>query len=229
MISRDSVSDQVFHILMEKITNGEFAVNQRLPGEAELAKEYGVSRMTVHAAIQKLKALGMVDTVAGGGTFVKPFNFSEVIWSLSGPMSQRIAIEDVKEFRVTIESKVLAMACTRRQTAEDVEYLQECYRQMEQAVEAGDGDAMTDADYRFHFKICAMSGNAMFAFAYEMLGSVIAGYINRLNDTASGIFRDSHRGMTYDELLEIHRKIIMAIRTGNPEEVMAMYSRYGNK
>lgn len=214
---------------MEKITDGEFAVNQRLPGEADLAKEYGVSRMTVHAAIQKLKALGMVDTIAGGGTYVKPFDFSEVIWSLSGPMSKRISMADVKEFRVTIESKVLLMACERVQKAEDIAYLQACYREMEQAIEAGDGDAMTDADYRFHFKICAMSGNAMFAFAYEMLGSVIAGYIERLNDTASGIFRDSHRGVPYDELLEIHRKIIMAIRTGNPEEVMAMYSRYENK
>ena len=51
---------------------GELARDQRLPGEADLAREFGVSRGTVREALRLLAAHNLIRTAkgAGGGSFV---------------------------------------------------------------------------------------------------------------------------------------------------------------
>ena len=51
---------------------GEVAVDDRLPGELELAEQYGVSRDTIRRAIQELVTSGRLVVLHGRGTFVKP-------------------------------------------------------------------------------------------------------------------------------------------------------------
>jgi GntR family transcriptional regulator len=44
----------------------------RLPGELELAEQYGVSRDTIRRAIQELVSEGRLVVLRGRGTFVTP-------------------------------------------------------------------------------------------------------------------------------------------------------------
>ena len=53
-----------------QIERGELVVDQRLPGEADLAAAYGAARMTVRRAIRELRERGLVRVVTGKGTFV---------------------------------------------------------------------------------------------------------------------------------------------------------------
>ena len=52
------------------IADGRLKPGDRLPSEAELTAELGVSRMTANRAIRELKADGRVERVPGVGTFV---------------------------------------------------------------------------------------------------------------------------------------------------------------
>jgi len=57
------------HIL-GKIESGEWAVNERVPSENQLAAEFGVSRMTARRAILELTQDGVLMRSQGLGTFV---------------------------------------------------------------------------------------------------------------------------------------------------------------
>jgi len=70
-IKRQSVSDQVFEQLKEQLLMNEWRRGEKLPSENELATSFDVSRVTVRHALQKLTALGLIETKLGEGSFVR--------------------------------------------------------------------------------------------------------------------------------------------------------------
>ena len=62
---------QVYLLLRERIGAGALPSGLRLPGEANLARDYGVSRMTVRRALDQLAAEKLIDRRPGSGTFVR--------------------------------------------------------------------------------------------------------------------------------------------------------------
>jgi DNA-binding GntR family transcriptional regulator len=62
---------QVYDDLCAEMDSGELAADpSRLPGELELAEQYGVSRDTIRRAIQELANEGRPVVLHGRGTFV---------------------------------------------------------------------------------------------------------------------------------------------------------------
>ena len=68
-----SAAGAVQEQLLRRIRAGEFAPHGRLPGERELAAEYGVSRVTLRRALDELERMSLVSRVPGrgGGTFTR--------------------------------------------------------------------------------------------------------------------------------------------------------------
>jgi len=64
---------QMADSLRGRLSDGEWAVGEQLPTEAELASEYSVSRSTVRSALQQLATQGLTITRHGIGTFVSPY------------------------------------------------------------------------------------------------------------------------------------------------------------
>ncbi len=56
--------------LLALIKDGQFGADQQLPSEADLAKEFGVSRATIRAGLSMLASQGIVQRKHGSGTFV---------------------------------------------------------------------------------------------------------------------------------------------------------------
>jgi GntR family transcriptional regulator len=56
--------------LRERIESGELGAGQRLPAERDMARQLGVSRMTVRQALAALADRGLVERGVGQGTFV---------------------------------------------------------------------------------------------------------------------------------------------------------------
>lgn len=73
--------------LAARISDGRLRGGQRLSGEHELARSFGVSRVTVRSALEILSQRGLVVKRAGSGTFI------------SGPLSQQdpITLENLQE------------------------------------------------------------------------------------------------------------------------------------
>ncbi len=75
---------QLENILREKIRSGELSRGEKLPTENELIEQYGVSRTTVRQALAALVKEGLLERVAGRGTFVKQIPPSDETIRLTG-------------------------------------------------------------------------------------------------------------------------------------------------
>lgn len=60
---------QMYLVLRQRIRDGEYAEGRPLPGEHQLAGQFGVSRVTVRRTLQQLEAEGLVVRRRGSGTF----------------------------------------------------------------------------------------------------------------------------------------------------------------
>ncbi|MDR2423052.1 MAG: GntR family transcriptional regulator, partial [Deltaproteobacteria bacterium] len=70
--------------LKGKIAAGEYAVDVRLPSEAAIGREYGLSIMTVRQAIGLLVQEGLLKRVQGSGTFVATPTWAQASFGLTG-------------------------------------------------------------------------------------------------------------------------------------------------
>ena len=43
-LSRISITDQIYQVLIQKITSGEWKIGEKIPSEIDLAEQLGVSR-----------------------------------------------------------------------------------------------------------------------------------------------------------------------------------------
>lgn len=69
-VSAVPLYQQVMDDLKGEIARGVYASGSRIPSEIELAKSYGVGRITVRRAIEELSRAGYLSRQQGRGTFV---------------------------------------------------------------------------------------------------------------------------------------------------------------
>ena len=69
-VSAVPLYQQVMDDLKGEIARGVYASGSRIPSEIELAKSYGVGRVTVRRAIEELSRAGYLNRQQGRGTFV---------------------------------------------------------------------------------------------------------------------------------------------------------------
>jgi GntR family transcriptional regulator len=63
---------QVADVIAARIERGELVPNRPIPSEATMQQEFGIARGTARKAVDLLRERGLVVTVAGRGTFVRP-------------------------------------------------------------------------------------------------------------------------------------------------------------
>lgn len=71
----------IYTSLKNKIGNQDYLTHDKLPTEAQLEKEYRVSRITIKKALKKLKEDGLIYSKRGSGSYVAP----SAQWTLAKP------------------------------------------------------------------------------------------------------------------------------------------------
>lgn len=155
--------------LGERIRDGRWATGDKLPTEAAIMAEFGVSRTVVREAISKLQASGLVQTRHGIGTFVAALGDAafRIGPEQLGTLRDVIA---VLELRIGIETEAAALAAQRR-TPDNLLRMRAALDGVAAAVEAG-RDAVS-ADFQFHLEIARATQNHHFTELMNTLGSRI--------------------------------------------------------
>jgi len=108
-----SVSVRIAEQILDRVQRGEFPVGTKLPSEAEIARQFGVSRPTVREALGALQFVGYIDSARGSGSRVVSVAPSP---SLSAPAPVVVrpnAILDLFEARLVLEPQAAALAARR--------------------------------------------------------------------------------------------------------------------
>lgn len=107
---------QLGSLLREKIVSGQLSPGDRIPTEAELSQEYGVSRITVRQALAAMEEDGLIRREAGRGTFVTEHR------SYTETLKVQGSLDDLISMGVTTAVKLLDLR-TVKATPEQAEAL----------------------------------------------------------------------------------------------------------
>lgn len=226
-VKKITAGDQVYQNLRENIVGGRWKADERLPSETELAAIYGVNRLTVRVALQKLSALGLVETRVGDGSYVKKFDFSNLINAVEDLYSEPKLMDDVCEFRMLIEVECMRLAMIRA-TEEDfleLERINEEYETFKDCltlpIDAKQLTELTCRDVKIHEQICRMSHNTLYMYCFMMARKTIEKYIyltlqKRINEWMQ-------KGIHFIEGDFRHRAILNAMKSGDFEQCKKLY------
>ncbi len=186
-ISNSHIHKQVFERMKEAIKDGSWKENEKIPSETELADRYGVSRLSVRIAIQRLAALGLVETRQGDGTYVREFSFQKLMEEVSGFYMSPKLLDDVYEFRKTFEVRCALLAMDNG-TDEEYERLYDLcskHNKLRSKLSAEEYNENTffeflDYDMAFHTQICQMSHNELFTYIYEVAREPVFQYLHQV-------------------------------------------------
>jgi DNA-binding FadR family transcriptional regulator len=202
--------EQVNDQLRELIVSGELAPGERLPNEAVLAREFGVSRATVREALRILTAQNLIRTTkgAGGGSYVTLPTVDHISEFLRGNLnllseSEHVTLEEFLELRELIEVPAARLAAERA-SPDDVERLRGTIPEEPLQMTTQEQFAYNKG---FHTVIVEACGNTLLYIATQPVFTVLQTHLAR-----STLGRGFHSSIN-----EHHRAILAAIAAGDAD------------
>lgn len=165
-IRRSKLYQGIVAQIEELLERGELRPGDQLPPERALAEQFEVSRASVREALRTLELLGVIETRAGGGTFVRRVAPDDLARPLHSLIARGHTLPDVIAFRGVVEPAIAAMAAQRireEQLAELRELLQR------QHAKVARHETYVEEDTRFHEVIGDAAGNELLT---TMLGVI---------------------------------------------------------
>jgi DNA-binding FadR family transcriptional regulator len=177
LIKKRNLADELASLLVQKISEGEFPVGDRLPTEPELMAMFGVGRSTVREAIRNLSQTGLVRVQQGLGTFVEKVRQTPDE-SLSERMLRAKGLE-LNEIRKLIELKIAEKAATNRSDG-DIEMIRTHLETRKAMALANIPDKCIQADINFHLSIAFAAKSEFLLELYKTLAEHLQSYFMEL-------------------------------------------------
>lgn len=170
-VNKANLSQQIAEILEQMIIEQKLQVGERLPGEIELADQFGASRNVIREAIAMLRERRLVDVRNGSGAFVtqvSPDALGSVVTRMTSVGSA--SPQEVYEIRMALEVRACGLAAQncddRERTAlkRIVQNMEKDYSSLHQ---------WYDNDFKFHQALSAMTHNPLFPAFLEPLIAMV--------------------------------------------------------
>ena len=205
-----AVTDEAIEKIKEMIVSGQWRPGDRLPKEADLAAQLGLSRNSLREAVRALSQLRILDVRQGDGTYVtslKPQLLLDAV-SFAVEVHRDGSVLEFFEVRRVLEPAAAAMAATRM-PEEEIELLR---AHLGQVRPDSSVDELVANDLEFHKRIAEASGN-----------SVLCSLINGLaSPTLRGrIWRGVNDEGSWERTQSEHRAILDAISARQPDVARA--------
>lgn len=199
---------QVEETIRAAILSGELKSGEMLPPEAELARQFNVSRGTLREALRVLASQHLIQKVPGarGGNFIRSVDYRSlgdvVIDSVSNLLALgSIRFDEVADMRQMLEVPSVRLAAVNR-SSEDLVRLKEIL--VAQKAASVDDPGVPDLDRQFHTTIARASGNR-----------VLASFVAALHHATEPVHYLSLSPEVGRETVRQHQAILRAIDAGD--------------
>jgi GntR family transcriptional regulator, transcriptional repressor for pyruvate dehydrogenase complex len=206
-VQKRKVVDEVLDQMKDQILSGTWSPGMKIPGEMELTRMFGVSRVSVREAIHRLVGMGILTIRHGGGTYIAeilPRDYFNAL--LPALLIESVSLGELLEFREMVEVESARHAATRA-TPEDIGRM----RDILGAMQRHEGDHLRFAleDLNFHTALALATQNSVIvkvnAIMHDMLKKAMEEIVVRTGFQG---------GMHY------HARILEAVEKRDPETAM---------
>lgn len=186
-----------------------------LPSEGQLAKDMGMSRLSLREGVKTLEAVGILEARQGEGLYVKAFTFDSIFENLPYSFAtDGKSLRDLLQVRTALEEGLIGMMAAKATPAQ-LEHLEHLAGQM--LTKARAGKTFEDEDRQFHL---------------TLYGPLENPFLNRLVELFWEVFRRLHgsAGVSHwnlEQTAQDHQDIIAALRAGDTQRTTeAMRSHF---
>ncbi|ABK73942.1 FadR/GntR family transcriptional regulator [Mycolicibacterium smegmatis] len=158
---------QVEETIKAAILSGELRSGEMLPPEAELARQFNVSRTTLREALRSLVSQHLITKIPGarGGNVVRAVDYRALSSVMTEAVDNLLALggigfDEVADVRQFLEVPSVRLAAKHRSSAELATLADIVQRQKEASVDDPD---IPELDRQFHTLIAQASGNRVLA------------------------------------------------------------------
>jgi DNA-binding FadR family transcriptional regulator len=197
-----------------RIRDGRMRAGDKLPTEAAIMNEFGVSRTVVREALSKLQAGGLVQTRHGVGTFVAASTDASNFRIAAEQIATAREVIAVLELRIGLETEAAGLAAVRR-TEANVAAMREALARFASAID-DNGDALAP-DFDFHLEIARSTQNVHFIDLMNYLGTMIIPRARLNTASLAGASRREYLQRVNTE----HESILDAIASNDPDAARA--------
>ncbi|MEX5556482.1 FadR/GntR family transcriptional regulator [Pseudomonas rhodesiae] len=203
---KHSLVDQALEQLRWRISEGKWAIGERLPTEPELCAELGISRNTVREAMRVLAFSGLIEVRQGDGSYLR---------SMTDPLGTMRALshctlEQAQETRRILEVEAIGLAALRR-TEQDLEQVRAALKASGELYQ-GDLEAYISADLVFHKRLVDAAHNPALSELYQYFSSVVAAQLRQTLNTSP------RRQAVFD----LHTALLDAVEHQDPERAQSL-------
>jgi GntR family transcriptional regulator, transcriptional repressor for pyruvate dehydrogenase complex len=209
----ENATGRLISIFKQLISEGSLIPGCRLPAERELAESFGCARSTLRQALKVLEIMGVISQRVGDGTYLNPAADSilgqsmEFLILLDG-----ISFQELMEARLLLEPGLAARAAERATPVEIAE-LSRLYRAMRD--NKRDEAKLVEYDVLFHQAIYRIAGNRVCSVMF----TTIHQSVHQLVAVTAQLVDPEHT-------LLLHRRILSAIRSNDPERTRQRMSEH---
>ena len=200
-----ALADEAITKIKEMILTGQLKPGDRLPREADLAHQLGLSRSSLREAVSALSMIRILDVRRGDGTYVTSLQPELLLETLTFVIDfhQDSGILDLFEVRRALEP--LAAEKAAMQMSDD--HAADLVALVNSVTPTDTVDALVENDLEFHHRIAVASGNAV-------LCSLADSVANRTH--RARIWRGVTQGGSFEQTQREHLAIARAISDRQP-------------
>ena len=145
--------------IMSAVEQGEYQIEDKLPSERAIAEQMKVSRNSVREALSALQILGIIESRAGAGTYIRSSVKNKVnIDRVVSFVEKSEDLFEVWEARKEIEDSLVKFAI-KRASKGDIDKIVGALREMREATLAKDTIRFLNANTDFHLSVAKAADN----------------------------------------------------------------------